>query len=352
MRTDALAARLPDLSARLMREMLDSHLHMSWHAFCRTFKVSANILDSESSYISAEAELSLQRGFFEATLQEPGLWIELGLRYRAAGYGAFGIAMMTAQTLADVFDNIEKYQSLTYSLMQYSFVAGPAGSGTMIGNDDAVSGRFREFTQHRDLGSVSTFLKDLVGGKAILETIHVAAAPPSNWRQVRHAFPCEVVFYADQTQWNFLPGAINTPVTLADDNLFAAHMLQCSRQLQQFRATPSISEQIIHMLSTTNHWFPTMAETAERMGMSERTLHRRLSEEGQSLSSLVNRARIARAKLLVGRRRLAVASIASELGYSDASSLSRAFKRSTGISIRDYRRKADCITERVIGESW
>lgn len=342
MRTDALSAILPDLSARIMRDVLCSN-HVNWQDFCQTYDFN-DVFARGSAELSAETELSLQRGFFEAMFDSPDVWVELGLRYRAPGYGAYGIAMMTADTLGDVFRNSARYQALTYSLIEYRFVPGLDGSGFLIGTDASLFGRFREFTQLRDLGSVNTFLKDLVGDAPILQSIQVAAAAPPNWQRMRHAFPCPIVFDADRTEWRFLPGAADTPVTMADTNLFAANTLLCARQLQRSTATLSIAERLSEMLRETTHWVPSMTDAAKHMGMSERTLHRRLRDEGHSLQSLVDHARSERAKVLISQRHMSLTAIAAHLGFSDASSLSRAFRRWTGGSIKRFRESAVAVS--------
>ena len=50
----------------------------------------------------------------------------------------------------------------------------------------------------------------------------------------------------------------------------------------------------------------------------------------------MNKARVALARSYVAERRLSITEIAFVLGFADTSTFSRAFKRWTGMSPRDY----------------
>ncbi len=79
---------------------------------------------------------------------------------------------------------------------------------------------------------------------------------------------------------------------------------------------------------------------ARALGLSERTLQRRLEETGQTFSGVVDAFRHEEALRLLGDRRLALAEIALRLGFSEQSAFTRAFKRWTGSSPAASRRKS------------
>jgi len=83
--------------------------------------------------------------------------------------------------------------------------------------------------------------------------------------------------------------------------------------------------------------YPTIDDTAHRVGIPVRTLQRRLKESGLSYSGLVEQTRHELACRLLDMPGAKVAAVARALGYNDASSFSRAFRRWTGMSPRAYR---------------
>jgi len=78
-------------------------------------------------------------------------------------------------------------------------------------------------------------------------------------------------------------------------------------------------------------------QVASRLGMSPRTLRRRLGQQGTSFEALQDRTRFEVACHLLEHSSASVIQIADLLGYAYSSALSRAFRRWTGLSPRDWR---------------
>jgi AraC-like DNA-binding protein len=79
---------------------------------------------------------------------------------------------------------------------------------------------------------------------------------------------------------------------------------------------------------------------AEISGVSPRTLNRRLSEQGTSYAELLDQARLAKAASMLTETDEKLLDISLMLGYENAANFSRAFRRWTGISPREYRRQS------------
>ena len=73
--------------------------------------------------------------------------------------------------------------------------------------------------------------------------------------------------------------------------------------------------------------------------MSVRTLQRRLGEEGTSFAALVDEARHALSRELLGGTDLPLVEVASNLGFAEFATFSRAFKRWTGLAPGAYRQR-------------
>ena len=83
--------------------------------------------------------------------------------------------------------------------------------------------------------------------------------------------------------------------------------------------------------------YPTIDDTAHRVGIPVRTLQRRLKGSGLSYSETVEQTRHELACRLLDMPGAKVAAVARAIGYNDPSSFSRAFRRWTGMSPRTYR---------------
>ncbi|UZW56433.1 AraC family transcriptional regulator [Sphingobium sp. JS3065] len=316
---------------------MSRRMGINWQDFCRRSGVDPTVTDMQNA-VTAGAELRLQQGFFAATTNTSNLWVELGLGYRAASYGSFGIAMMTAENLGEIFAGCSQYQALTYSLIKYNLIAAADGSSRLVGEDAGIPGAFRNFSLYRDLGLIRTLIQDLTGNSGeVVEGISLAAPPPENWDELQASFPCPVEFNAQITQWRFRRGATSVPAIMSDRNLCDAYTQECVRQITACQPPVSLVQRLEALLDSDEDWFPSLSEAARRFAMSERTFHRRLKDEGRTLSEVINDAKIRKAKKLLASRSASLPDIAMKLRFSDASGLSRAFKRQTGMSIKDFR---------------
>lgn len=84
-----------------------------------------------------------------------------------------------------------------------------------------------------------------------------------------------------------------------------------------------------------------IGEMAKALGMSTRTLDRRVREAtGQGASRLVQRLRLEHAAHLIETSRLPLAEVAEQVGYRDVSTLRRLMRRQLGVNPTDLRRSA------------
>jgi len=81
---------------------------------------------------------------------------------------------------------------------------------------------------------------------------------------------------------------------------------------------------------------PTLENVANSMGISSRTLQRRLANSGLTFTQVIDEARFVTARQLLAKH-YKLADIAIQLGYADAGSFTRAFERWTGMTPQKYR---------------
>jgi AraC-like DNA-binding protein len=99
--------------------------------------------------------------------------------------------------------------------------------------------------------------------------------------------------------------------------------------------------------------YPHLALTASAIGMSVRTLQRRLGENGVRYSGLVEEERFTAALRLLAHSRASVTDVAIRLGYADLANFSHAFQRWTGVAPSQFRRELGVAaqSERVISNT-
>jgi len=101
-----------------------------------------------------------------------------------------------------------------------------------------------------------------------------------------------------------------------------------------------LGELRLQLTRAMKHGGVSIVDSAAALGISERTLQRRLGEFGLSYNSLVERIRYELAQRYLQQAHLPLTEIAYLLGYSELSAFSRAFRRWAGDSPQRLRQRA------------
>ena len=112
-----------------------------------------------------------------------------------------------------------------------------------------------------------------------------------------------------------------------------------SRAVRRARETcrlGDVVQQIVTLLLPDG--CPDVQSIATMLGLTGRTLQRRLSEDGATYARVVERARFAVAQRMLADPACKVIEVALDLGYSDQAHFARAFVRWTGLAPGDFRR--------------
>jgi len=109
------------------------------------------------------------------------------------------------------------------------------------------------------------------------------------------------------------------------------------RQLEEANSSGNISDRVRAVFQTLDPHVPDLDEVCAALHMSSATLKRKLKADGATFKDLKDSFRLRRATYLLGDTEDSVEEIADELGFSDASGFSKAFRRWTGIAPREWR---------------
>jgi len=154
------------------------------------------------------------------------------------------------------------------------------------------------------------------------------------------ALDCPVSFDSDKTRIVFDRAALE--VSLPGDNAELARANdkvaeQYLQTLEPHKVASEVRELLLTLLPSGKS---NQSTIATRMNRSLSTLQRQLQSEGTCYQDIRDDTRSALAQEYVGDSDLTLSQIAYMLGFSDQSNFSRAFKRWTGASPREFRREA------------
>ena len=152
---------------------------------------------------------------------------------------------------------------------------------------------------------------------------------------------CEAVFDAGWTGIEFSPEFLNAPVLKAqpDAQKYLARHAELLLAERAPRAPSTLAEQVRHRVADMlANGSPTAEAVAAALGMSERTMQRRLHAEHTSFSDAVDDVRRQGALRLLAQPHVTIQETAFVLGYAEPRAFHRAFRRWTGTTPGQFRR--------------
>ncbi len=156
-------------------------------------------------------------------------------------------------------------------------------------------------------------------------------------------FGSDVEFGAPAVQVTFDVGVRDIPIVNADRFLNEL-LIGYGEQTLAHRSTNrgSFREQVLNaMVPLLPHGKPRAAEIARSLGVSKRSLARRLAAEGTTFSDALEALRSDLARQYLAEQGLTISQVAWLLGYHEVSAFTHAFKRWTGMTPRKARAAQD-----------
>jgi len=175
-----------------------------------------------------------------------------------------------------------------------------------------------------------------------LECWLMHAAPDDPGEYARTFAPARVRFGARCSGFVFDRVHLEQPLSSSDPKLQEVVRQLAERMLAELPATDTVTDRLRRMLARElPQGDPSAARVASALRMSQRTLCRRLEEEGTTYRELLDDLRRQLAMQYLARRDLSVSEVAFLLGFSQAAAFHRAFKRWTGRTPLEHRRQAE-----------
>jgi len=161
--------------------------------------------------------------------------------------------------------------------------------------------------------------------------------PPADLQPYHDAFRCPLRFNAPVNALLFARADVTLPLPTAHAELAQMHERVASEHLQRLDPAQTCHRTRAVIVRHLQDGEPRRPKISTILGMSERTLQRRLAAEGTSFQGLLDDTRRELARHYLGQRSVSLADIAYLLGFSNQRSFFRASRRWFGSSPRHYR---------------
>lgn len=266
----------------------------------------------------------------------PAFGLAAARRAEITSFHALGFAVMASPTLADAFQRCARYLAAVSDAASLTVVAEGPHTAIIIEPRD---GDARPAPEAVD--AIAAVLVQMCRGRMgrsfAPEAVHLQRPPPPDAAPWQQTFRCPVVFSADDNRLVMPTAQLEQPLESASPELAAANVAIIER-LMAARGQDDLASRVrVWLRDRLPQGEPGEAAVAAAQNLSSRSLHRKLAEQGTGYAELLRETRETLARQLLAEGRHSVSEIAYLLGFADASSFTRAFKRWTGSSPSAFR---------------
>lgn len=276
----------------------------------------------------------VERG--RALTGEVGIGVHLGLEMQVSSHGYLGFAAMAASTVGEAMRLAERFAPTRTDALSLRLVNEEDGASCLVVEELASLGRARDAILLALLIGIDRIGCALTG-RALTGHAELALARPSYWDRFESMAGDRVRFDCPRHRLVFDRAILDVPLVMADPSALRLARTQCEQELERIGG-PGVLARVRALFDRGESGYLTAPQAARSLGVSERTLKRRLGEEGTDYSTLVDEHRHTRALSLLGSTEPPVEVVAERLGYSDVANFTRAFRRWTGMTPVAYRK--------------
>jgi len=270
-------------------------------------------------------------------LDDPIVGIRLGVSVRTLDLGLVGYAMHHSRDLHGALNRLSRYGRILSEAIQFSVLETGEGAVVVWRGHPAL-----EALRHPVEVAVATVVsvgREITGTDLTPISIDLTSPNPKALGEYRSRFRCPVEFGRPNSSLTFSNKQLQLPTQAPDATLlkYLDDLAAITLGPLEDRDLTTVAKVRRALWSELSGGRPNLWRTSADMGVSARTLQRRLGEEHSSFSIVLDDLRRDLSDELLSDRQLSVAQVAFLLGYSEPSAFQRAYRRWRGVSPRRYR---------------
>jgi AraC-like DNA-binding protein len=298
--------------------------------------VSHSKFAEEPKRISAVSQLRFLE-LAAAKLDNAVLGLQLAQRGDLREGGVLYYVMASSHNLGEAVRNLVRYLTVANESL-HVVVSEHAGSTILTIHywlPRHIDRHFAEFA----VAIVLRGFRKITGKHLCPDLVTFVHGRNANVAEIDRYFGCPVEFGAGSDTMVFPTALLSTPIPTSDTYLLKILKDHCESMLAERGKVSSalramVENEIVQLLP---YGKAHIEAVASNLGMSKRTLSRRLSQEGASYSTVLDELRRDLSMQYLKDHNLSLNQISWLLGYSEVTSLNHAFKRWTGESPKSIR---------------
>jgi AraC-like DNA-binding protein len=262
-----------------------------------------------------------------------------GLHFHMSTYGMYGFAMLSSVDFRQTMQFAARYHQLAAPLVDMAFA-----------EEDGLGVWTLEPKQHPQMdaslsrqvvemyfGIHTSLHRDVMGSEFAPSELHVTFEAPSDPAAYASVLGARVRFSQPRNQLLFDARWLDRRPSLGNALTYAAVLKVCDQFVDGLQRQAGVVGTVRQLLLTNLMRNRSLQKVARDLGMSVRTLRRRLADEGASYRQLTDELRRDVAINYLRETAMTVEDIAYALGFSDPANFRQAFRRWTSVTPQQFR---------------
>lgn len=270
-------------------------------------------------------------------MQHADSGLRAGGRQRISDFGIFGYAMLSSENFAQAVDFGIKHIRLLGPVFEKSFRLD-GNEGVFVAQGFFALGELMPLATEFWFASIQTLIQCVLEKPFPSVRMLLPYPAPAYWQCYEEVFRCPVEFNSHVMEWRFEASVLQQPCPNANALTSAMSTGFCQQLVASLPDESDLIESVRLACLSRNGRFPGIDAVATTLGMSTRTLHRRLAEHQRTYQSVLDEVRCALAIEFLQQSDLSMDDLAAQVGFSEAANFRKAFRKWTGQAPGDYRK--------------
>ena len=327
------AAHAMQSLAALFAEMRDQGVGAE--ALLRGTGLKSSHLDDPQAGMSLAQKIVVYGNALQLS-RRPDVGLRAGARHRLSDFGVYGYALASSPTFGDAVALGVRHVKLAGPVIEKRFrVQGD--TAVFEGRDMQALGELLPLVTEYWFSSVLRLATCVLEAPVPSRLIRLPYPRPAHAAAYERAFGCPAQFDTGVLEWHFDAAVLSAPCPNANPITAQLCAQMCERLLRSLPDESELERRIRTACFNSCGDFPALEDMARRLGLSARTLQRRLMAQGRSYQVLVDEVRTTLASEYLVHTTMSVEEVGQRLGFSEATNFRKAFRKWTGQAPAEYR---------------
>jgi len=298
--------------------------------------VDLDLLDDPNARLDAATYDRLHELALELT-GDPALGLHMAEHVQLTAFHVVGFLTVHCRTLRQAIELFARYRQLL-SHCEPPRLREEGGRAILTCAFVAGSDRCNQLRAEFGIASMVRIARAVLGASQPPYLVEFTHDAPDHADEYERVLGCPVQFGREAIVIHFDARMLDAPHIHANPELRKLLESEAERHLASLTAPRCLWARVRALIvDEYGRGRPSMPQIARRLGMSARSLRRRLDGEGRTYTEVAEEAMADVARRLLDEPDTTIQAIADRLGFSEPSAFHRAFKRWTGQTPGQFR---------------